>query len=185
MGQVQSSEYYGRIIDDPVHLTGRAPFYELAYSMIPIPPDQPVADIGCGCGALAEIISAKGHKNYWGVDFSPERIAVAKQRIKNYEFVVGDVFDPGVVSQFDKFRYFFVLEILEHVEDDLGLLRSIPPGRDVIFSVPSFDDPAHVRRFNSLHEVTLRYQNVLQLQTGATGKDEADNRMWFFVHAKS
>jgi hypothetical protein len=47
------------------------------------------------------------------------------------------------------------------------------------------DEPAHLRWFNNLHEVTLRYQNVLQLQTGATGKDEADNRMWFFVHAKS
>jgi hypothetical protein len=35
---------------------------------------------------------------------------------------------------------------LEHV-DDIAVMERLPSGSDVIFSVPSFPDPAHIRTY--------------------------------------
>ena len=49
-------------------------------------------------------------------------------------------------------------EILEHIERDLELLALVPVGKQVIITVPSFDDPGHVRYFSDLAHALARYE---------------------------
>ena len=46
-----------------------------------------VLDLGCGMGRLADAVSDKV-KEYYGVDFSSEMIAVAKQNVRNNNFQI-------------------------------------------------------------------------------------------------
>lgn len=96
--------------------------------------DSTVLDIGCGPGALAKYI-----KNYSGFDFSKEAV-----RIANHPNVwIGSAYDK---SNFNGADYYVCTEVLEHL-DDLRVIDNIPSNQKVIFSVPSFDDPSHIRMF--------------------------------------
>ena len=63
-----------------------------------------VLDLGCGMGRLADAVSDKG-KEYYGVDFSSEMIAVAKQNVRNnnchfYTMSVVDALsDPKITAR--------------------------------------------------------------------------------------
>jgi hypothetical protein len=46
---------------------------------------------------------------------------------------------------------------LEHVEADVPFVEQIPAGTRLVFTVPTFDDPGHVRWFNSSQEISDRY----------------------------
>ena len=54
-------------------------------------------------------------------------------------------------------------EVLEHIQDDLGVLNRIPRGTKLLLSVPNFDDPYHVRYFSSEKEVYERYKGVMNI----------------------
>ena len=54
-----------------------------------------------------------------------------------------------------------LLEVLEHLDDDLDALERIPPGLPVVFSVPNFWSRAHVRRFLQPRDVFDRYGPLL------------------------
>ncbi len=49
------------------------------------------------------------------------------------------------------------LEVLEHIRDDLAVIDNIREGADIIFSLPTFDDPAHVRKFKKPGDIQKRY----------------------------
>ena len=49
------------------------------------------------------------------------------------------------------------VDMLEHVEDDFGIIGQIKKGTPFIFTLPTFDDPAHVRWFRHPEEIYERY----------------------------
>lgn len=63
-----------------------------------------VLDLGCGMGRLADAVSDKV-KEYYGVDFSSEMIAVAKQNVRNNNchfytmYVVDALSDPKITAR--------------------------------------------------------------------------------------
>ena len=71
-------------------------------------------------------------------------------------FVVADIFKTTI---FDEIGYDTVicLEFLEHVEEDLEVIKKIRNGTRFHGSVPNFSAKAHVRFFNKIEEVELRY----------------------------
>jgi glycosyltransferase involved in cell wall biosynthesis len=91
-----------------------------------------VLDVCCGTGELGRYV-----RDYQGVDFSGEAVA------DNPRLRQGDVFAEDLAG----YDTYVILEALEHL-DDRALLRRLPPGADVVFSVPSFADPAHLRTYN-------------------------------------
>jgi len=113
-------------------------------------------DFGCGTEELGKLFTNDHAGNYRGIDISDEAVRVAHDdRVS-----VGDVYKE-VVSTPSEQVYAF-LEVLEHI-NDLQALCGIPSGKRIIFSVPSFDDPGHLRVFRDVGQVGMRYGGVLDI----------------------
>ena len=105
-------------------------------------------DMGCGTGELQHYI-----KRYSGFDFSEVAVATA-----NHPNVwKGDLY----TEQLGDYDTYITTEVLEHV-DDLRVLQRIPKGRRVVFSVPSFNDPSHLRVYTERY-MRDRFKRLLDI----------------------
>jgi len=112
-------------------------------------------DIGCGQGKLSEYT-----KHYDGFDMAANPYQVADIYTHDY----GD------------YDVYVLLEVLEHLVRDLDVLGKVPVGKEVVFSVPSFDDPAHVRMFTE-NIVKWRYKDLVKL-TSVTRFNTSKDNVW-------
>ncbi len=119
-------------------------------------------EIGCGSGQLARAMSEKGIlSEYLGFDYSEEAVRLAQQLAPSLDFEVWNAFEGAIYARGD-WQVFLCTEVLEHIEDDLGVLKLLPPGRTFVGTVPDFDSAAHVRFFRSEDEVRHRYGDLLE-----------------------
>jgi len=125
-------------------------------------PSPKILEIGCGPGQFANYLYDQGFRDYHGFDFSHEAVRIARQVVPQMSFEVGDATKQE--SYRHEYNAAVVLEVLEHVEDDLGVLVNLKPGTVVIFSLPTFDDEAHVRWFTSKQEIVDRYNRWIDLR---------------------
>jgi len=141
-------------------------FRSIAKVMTPV---EEVLDLGCGNGVLAAFLWHNvGHRaRYVGVDFSKGPIRDAKKGNKKEghkmaEFYLRKVEDVAkILSKHwkDDVRPTVVCtEVLEHVKDDLAIVKAIPSGTRCVFTVPHFDAPSHVRWFPEVKDVHNRYE---------------------------
>lgn len=134
-------------------------YYELWKKVVElIPPNVAITELGCGPGQLAKMLYDSGVRSYEGFDFSPVAIQMAReQAIPGYEFHVTDL----TYYKFTEDDNFFIaMEILEHTRD-YRIIDNIGLGKTIIFSVPDFNDPGHVRYFHSINAVVDRYKHCL------------------------
>lgn len=107
-----------------------------------------VLDLPCGDGTLTEIFS--GHfSRVVGVDASSVHLAEARKRLPN------GIFHETLIEEFkpdEKFDSIFMINILEHLDDPVGVLKKVSgwlsPGGVVVIQVPNAD--AVNRRINLL-----------------------------------
>jgi len=123
-----------------------------------------VLDMGCGKGELLKHLPFQCE--YKGFDFAD----VAKGEC--YE--VGDIYNYPL----EGYDTYVCLEVLEHV-DDLRVLKRIPFASKVIFSVPSFPDPAHIRTY-TLDSMVQRFGEFFSEMKIHRFNWDADNRKWVF-----
>ena len=164
LGTEKRPDYYNSKLSGVIRPLETSPWrdlYEAAASLLSPQGHAVIADIGCGTGRFARLLCDRGYTQYWGVDFSDARICEARTYVPEFQFSVGNIFDTWVKEKFRKFNTFVLLENLEHIDDDLTLLSTIPSGSRVIFSVPNYDSEAHVRFFNNAEEVIKRYSSLL------------------------
>lgn len=121
-----------------------------------------VLEIGCGTGQLAEYLKDEGYVNYLGFDFSEGAISLAKKK-SDINFFQADALDFTLYKTLH-FNTVICLEVLEHIKNDIGVLKNLPDGTNIIFSVPNFDAPSHVRWFNSEREIKRRYFEYISFQ---------------------
>ena len=126
--------------------------------------NKSVLDIGCGTAELSKYI-----KNYKGFDFSEEAVKIAN----NPNVWVGNAYDK---SNYKKADYYVATEVFEHL-DDLKIIENIPKGQKAIFSVPSFDDPSHLRVFTE-KIVRRRYKDLFDIQKITRFNWNSENRKW-------
>lgn len=120
-----------------------------------------VLDIGCGPGQFARLFSeCLNNYSYLGIDTSRTAISQAQSRNPNYEFICGAI-DTVPAEYLHRTNLFLVLEVLEHIVNDLGLIASLPAGKTLIFSVPNFDSFGHIRFFKNVNQVHERYNSVV------------------------
>jgi 2-polyprenyl-3-methyl-5-hydroxy-6-metoxy-1,4-benzoquinol methylase len=119
-----------------------------------------ILDVGCGVGHLAHYLWDEGFRNYHGFDFSGHAVEMARKRV-DQDVVVADAYDPASYD-FD-YDVAIAMEVFEHLDDDLAVIGHLKPGTRIIFSVPTFDDPAHVRLFKSPRDVAARYGEKIQI----------------------
>jgi 2-polyprenyl-3-methyl-5-hydroxy-6-metoxy-1,4-benzoquinol methylase len=119
-----------------------------------------VLDLGCGPGLFAKRMPR--NVNYTGVDFS--EYAVNKVRELGFKAILMDL-ETDIIN-FNGYDCVILCEVLEHIDNDIELLRSIPKGILIVGSVPMFDDESHVRYFKSVEEVKNRYnfKNVFEFE---------------------
>jgi 2-polyprenyl-3-methyl-5-hydroxy-6-metoxy-1,4-benzoquinol methylase len=102
------------------------------------PPPARVLEVGCGGGAVASALVARGY-SVVGVDTAEVLVRKAHERLPSATFVAGSVerLDPAL-GPFDVIGFF---DVLEHLDDPSSLLaRALAharPGALVIASVPA------------------------------------------------
>jgi 2-polyprenyl-3-methyl-5-hydroxy-6-metoxy-1,4-benzoquinol methylase len=170
LGIEQGPDYYNgklaRMIL-PLEASPWKELYEKAFSLLPAPEHGPViVDIGCGTGRFARLLSNNGYTEYWGVDFSEVRVNEARRYTPEFKFSVGNIFDHWVGEKIKNSNVFVLLEVLEHIDNDIDFLSSLPAGGYVIFSVPNYNSAAHVRFFKDVDDVIKRYNEVIDFSSG-------------------
>lgn len=178
MGTEQGPEFYTGDKYMKPHIFARyEPVYRQAVALLPDRGICPrIIDLGCGVGHFYKIIRGRGYEDYLGIDFSEQMLKKAMVNAKSLKFYHGNLLEKSTQQFYSNESLFVLLETLEHIEDDLAILESIPIGSQVIFSVPSFDARSHVRQFKNTGAVIARYghllkfEKIMQLPWGKTNK---------------
>lgn len=120
-----------------------------------------ILEIGCGTGQFAEYLHDEGFTHYRGFDFSLKAISLARARV-NMDFFQGNALDKKNYE--GRYNTVVCLEVLEHIRNDLEVLSNLSSGTHIIFSVPNFDAPSHVRWFTSERQVKRRYFRYVDIK---------------------
>ncbi|MEK7476526.1 MAG: class I SAM-dependent methyltransferase [Candidatus Coatesbacteria bacterium] len=118
---------------------------------------SPFLEVGCGTGTLSAHLAARGWTGV-ALDSSPEALARAKTLLAPFP---GVAVHDGVLETVEGrvFRTAFVMDVIEHVRDDVGLLRALAerlePGGWLVLLVPV--NPAEWRRDDVLYGHYRRY----------------------------
>ena len=166
MSKEKDAKYYDDIFKENLTNVRYQGIWEEVLSMLPA--NAEVLEVGCGQGDLAKMICEKGI-TYSGFDFSEEAVRQAAEKIGHTTCSPPPGF--GVLNAYDQASYsnmafpyntVICLEVLEHL-DDLKVIGNIPVGKRVIFSVPNFDDPAHLRTYSSIEQIKQRFDGMLEI----------------------
>lgn len=106
-----------------------------------------VLDVGCGTGAITMGIARRGYATV-GLSWDERNQRVAEQRAKlsgigNISFPIADVRElDKLIEHNNAYHYVICCEVIEHVIDDLKLVRDmaacLKPGGSLILTTPNF-----------------------------------------------
>lgn len=129
---------------------------------------QPFLDVGCGEGHFSYFLGSRGWAGK-AIDLSPAAIRSAQKRLAEIQAVSVEL--NGYDAEKEKYRTIFLLDILEHIQDDRHALKAVSgllaEGGSLVLAVPSnprcwgWDDDfyGHVRRY-TLPEIEKKLQEV-------------------------
>lgn len=160
-------EYYNNIYKQPYDTSRYENIYKSVKDVIN---SGSVLDIGCGTGGLSKYFEAD---KYQGFDFSTSAIETANKNFDDKVFYIGDVYNKDNYLHAD---WYVMLEILEHI-DDLKVFDNIPKGQNIIFTVPSFGDVAHLRTYDEKY-MKDRYTDLIEIQDIKRFNWDFDNNCW-------
>lgn len=127
-----------------------------------ITPGSHVLEIGCGPGQLARMLHDRGIPgSYVGFDFSPAGVALARNNLVGGEFHIADARSSDLVTD-RNYDTAICTEVLEHIKEDLKVLRRVRGGAQILATVPDFDYESHVRHFASKEAVLERYGSMFE-----------------------
>lgn len=123
-----------------------------------------ILEVGCGTGAFAHYLICENPViQYKGFDFSKVAIEKAIKRTGSKElFYYGDA--TNAHSYNDGYDAIVCTEVLEHVEDDLLVIKNWKQNAYCFCSVPNFDSDYHVRFFTSKEDVYKRYKELIDIE---------------------
>jgi len=138
----------------------------------------PIFEIGCGPGHLADMCVAYGKTYVKGIDYSSVAIKMAKKILPG-RFQVADALACKCLLDELDYETVVILEVLEHVFDDLAVISGIPVGKEVVASVPNFHTEGHARWFANTQQVKKRYSRLLDIDCIVTEEGLKSSNNWF------
>lgn len=166
MGEQKGPDFYDEHLERvglPLEKSPWRETYQAAASLLPDPASAAkIVDVACGTGRFAKLLLARGQRNYLGFDFSAKRIEEARRYVPELRFEVADAFGAQARGWVQGADVVVMLEVLEHLEDDLELVAAVTPGTTTVLSVPTYDSAAHVRSFSSAEAAVNRYEGLLR-----------------------
>ena len=128
-----------------------------------------VIDLGCGGGHFGQAMKELNPPAIFiGYDFSEAAIFKAKEKLGQggqFQFFQADLRYMELGRTIPPGGCFVCMEVLEHITDDLRIFQLIPEGSQMVISVPTFDEPSHVRHFTTWQKVLDRYGRFIDLET--------------------
>ena len=122
-----------------------------------------IIEIGCGTGQLAHFLWDKKFRDYVGFDYSDVAIKIAR-KFSDQSFFVCNAYDP--LSYDRQYNTAIIVEVLEHLENDLTVIQMIKPKTRIIFSGPtSGKGGGHIRSFKSPSWIKKRYSPYIDIET--------------------
>jgi SAM-dependent methyltransferase len=116
---------------------GRRTVLDRVIAALELPADARILDAGCGSGRNMLELAPRGRVT--GVELSETSVRLARER------AVGDVVEGSVLEMpfpADSFDFAVSLDVIEHLEDDLGALRelrrTVAPGGALLITVPAY-----------------------------------------------
>ena len=76
------------------------------------------------------------------------------------------------------------LEVLEHIENDLDVIDSLPSGKNLMMTVPNYNSFGHLRIFKDEKEVKKRYERFFKTFSVEPIKLAGKNIIWLFSGRK-
>jgi len=165
MGKEQDSFYYDSLFNKATYyhknwneMGNWTVIWEKSLPIIQQHNVKSVLDIGSGMGQFGQLCQQNGI-SYKGIDFSKYAVDYSiKSSIGNEIFECVDAINYHYSDDVD---CYVTHEFLEHIEFDTHILSRLKPNKLIVFSVPSFDDPGHVRYFKSIDEIKMRYSHYI------------------------
>jgi SAM-dependent methyltransferase len=103
-------------------------------------PGPSVLEIGCGTGSFTSLLAARGH-SVVALDLNPDYVEIAQRRTANLDRVVIRCGDATEIDWEFRFDAVVLLDVLEHIEDDVGLLmrlrKALKPNGVLVLKVPA------------------------------------------------
>jgi len=149
-------------MDDETHdrfVLSYMPLFQRVTEIVSSNRMSPVLEVGCGRGVLAELMIA-AEVEYFGFDFNEIAVEKAKKRNGADRHFVADATNARTYAL--PYNGIVCCEVLEHIDEDLGVMELWRPGCTCVCSVPNFDYQTHVRFFRSESEITARYDRLLE-----------------------
>ncbi len=144
-----------------------------------------VCDVGCGAGeVLAELARMLDPGVvFTGYDISPQAIQLAESRAgSDLSFVLGDI----TTLTTPRFDLLLAMDVVEHVEDPFGFLRSLKPHAELsVFHIP-LDMTAHAVARNLIMSSSREpygHLNYFQKETALATLADAGYEVidWFYT----
>jgi SAM-dependent methyltransferase len=116
---------------------GRRVVLERAIDDLRLPARARILDAGCGSGR--NMVELARHGTVTGIELSQTSVALARERGVG-EVIAGSVLEMPFEA--DSFELAASLDVIEHLEDDLGALRElrrvVAPGGSLLVTVPAY-----------------------------------------------
>ena len=158
-------------------------YYHVWEKAISLIKNERILDFGCGSGQFAKMLLKNEKRFVKGYDFSNEAIIIAQRLNQQHrdKFVVKDLLKIEKLPAYDLVISF---EVLEHITNDLSVIKKIGSGKRFIFSVPNYDYKSHVRFFNTEEEIIKRYSVLLDIKNIYPIKMSDKNIIWLVDSVK-
>ncbi len=155
----------GGVFDLPYRRSPYFPLFRAVARQVRRNRGAKLLEVGCGTGTFAHYLFDSFRSiPYVGFDFSPVAVEKAKQRTGRQDcFFVGDATSRETYRNRD-YNTIVCTEVLEHLENDLGVVQSWAGGSECICSVPNYDADTHVRHFKNEAEVRERYSPLIDIR---------------------